>query len=70
MPKIAPLPRISRTAPTAVRESVKPKPIPTPSSTESSGVFFEAKASARPRIMQFTTISGMKTPSASYRGGV
>ena len=38
--KNTPLPRISRTAPTAVRESVKPKPIPTPSSTESSGAIF------------------------------
>ena len=66
---MAPLPRISRTAPITVSASVKPRPMPTPSRIESSGEFFEAKASARPRMMQFTTISGMKTPSAPYSAG-
>ena len=62
-PKIEPLPNISRTEPMTVSDRVKPRPMPMPSSTESNALFFEAKASARPRMMQFTTISGMKTPS-------
>ena len=52
-----------------VSERVKPRPMPTPSSIESKAEFFEAKASARPRMMQFTTISGMKTPSDAYSAG-
>ena len=59
MPNIAPLPSISRTAPITVRESVNPNPMPSPSIAESSTLFFEANASARPSMIQFTTISGM-----------
>ena len=50
-------------------DTVYPSPMPSPSSAESNTPFLLAKASARPRIIQFTTISGMKTPSAESRLG-
>ena len=43
--------------------SVKPKPIPIPSKADLPTLFFEANASARPKMMQFTTMSGMKMPN-------
>ena len=58
-PKAVPLPRTSLTRPARVRATVNPRPIPIPSMTESRGLFLFAKASARPRIMQLTTIRGM-----------
>jgi len=45
------------------RAKVKPSPIERPSIAEGSGGFFEANASARARMMQLTTISGMNSPS-------
>ena len=42
-------------------------PMPMPSMAESTTVFLQANISARPRMMQLTTISGMNTPIASYR---
>ena len=64
-PNTEPLPSASRTAPSRVSDSVKPNPMPIPSSAESATLFFEANASARPRMMQLTTISGMNTPSVA-----
>jgi hypothetical protein len=66
---IEPLPNISRTLPRRRRAKVKPSPIPRPSIREVKTLFFEAKASALPRTMQLTTISGMKIPSWSYMLG-
>ena len=48
---------------------MKPSPMPMPSSSEAPRLFFEAKASARPRMMQLTTMSGMKMPMASLMAG-
>ena len=44
------------------RERVKPSPMPKPSSMEWKTPFFEANASARPRIIQFTVISERNSP--------
>jgi hypothetical protein len=52
-----------------VSPSVKPNPIPIPSNNDATGEFLAAKASARPRITQFTTISGMKRPSDESMSG-
>jgi len=60
--KRVPLPRSSRMPPRTARERVKPIPIPKPSAKARRMGFFDAKASARPRMTQFTTISGMKSP--------
>jgi len=57
-PKIVPLPRISLTAPIAISPHIKPRLIPKASKTELPTELREAKASALPKIMQFTTISG------------
>ena len=65
-----PEPRISRKIAIQVRPTVNPRPIPIPSKADSTGPFFAAYASARPRIIQFTTISGIKIPSDSYRLGI
>ena len=61
-PNTAPVPSNSRTAPSNVSAQVKPSPIPNPSKSEGIAVFLAAKASARPRMIQFTTIKGMKSP--------
>ena len=45
------------------RVKLKPMPMPSPSKPEAKTEFLEAKASARPSIIQFTTISGTKIPS-------
>ena len=63
--KMEPLPKSSLMQPKTVSEQVKPKPMPRPSSSEGQTGFFEAKASARPNTMQFTTINGMKRPRVS-----
>ena len=68
--KIFPVPRSSRTEPKIVKANVKPKPMPKPSKKEEIGLFLLAKASARPRIKQFTTISGMKSPNEAYNSGL
>ena len=49
--------------PSSSRARVKPSPMPSPSTAEGSTRFLEAKASARARMMQLTTMSGIKTPS-------
>ena len=61
-PNTAPVPSNSRTAPSKVSAQVKPRPMPRPSKSEGMAVFLAAKASARPRMIQFTTISGMNRP--------
>ncbi len=63
IPKSVPDPKISRRLPRKVSERVKPSPMPSPSASASGTVFLAAKASARPRMMQFTTMSGTKMPS-------
>ena len=63
-PKIAPVPSSSRREPTTISERVNPSPIPSPSSTERPMLLRLAKASALPRIMQFTVMSCKNTPSA------
>ena len=47
----------------AIRDDVRP------SAKDATGPFLKAKASARAKMMQFTTIKGMYTPSASLRSG-
>ena len=64
-----PAPAISRIAAISASASVKPMPVPSPSASESITPFLQANASARPRMMQFTTISGMKMPSDSESAG-
>ena len=64
-PKMEPLPRNSRMQPNSVKARVKPKPMPRPSNMDGNTGFFEAKASARPSTMQFTTIKGMNKPRVS-----
>ena len=54
-----PDPKISLTKPIQVRAKVNPRPIPIPSIIERSGGFLEAKASALPKIIQLTTLSGI-----------
>ena len=49
---------------------VNPSPIPIPSNNDGIGGFLEAYASARPRMIQFTTISGIYTPKDSDKEGV
>ena len=67
--KIEPLPSISRMLPSLVSDMVNPIPIPNPSSMDGHTGFFDAKASALPNTMQFTTIRGMKSPKVSYIEG-
>ena len=69
-PKNSPAPKSSLTAPIAVSATVKPSPIPRPSNMDGMTGFLEAKDSARPRMIQFTTISGIYSPSAAYRLGM
>ena len=68
-PKIVPAPNNSRTQLKSVIARVKPSPMPSPSSMEARGGFLKAKDSARAKMMQFTTISDINTPSVSYRSG-
>jgi len=70
IPNIDPSPKSSRIMPSSVSARVKPIPMPIPSIKEWKGLFLEAKDSARASIIQFTTISGINKPSASYRAGV
>ncbi len=64
IPNSVPLPRTSRTTPMKNSAKVNPTPMPRPSMMARPGLFLEAKASARPRIRQFTTIRAMNAPSA------
>ena len=41
-----------------------------PSTAEAATVFLEAKASARPRTIQLTTIRGMNTPREALSAGI
>ena len=62
-----PVPVNSRSAAITASAIVNPIPMPTPSAALLRTPFLEANASARPRMMQFTTMSGMKIPSFSHR---
>ena len=66
----APVPTSSRMAPSTASAAVKPSPMPRPSAVEATRPFLEAKASARPRMMQLTTMRGMNTPRLSDSAGV
>ena len=68
-PRRQPVPRSYLIAPMAASASVNPIPMPIPSRAESTTVFLFANASARPRMMQFTTIRGMNTPRALLISG-
>ena len=57
-PKNVPAPSTSRKSPISVSEQVKPIPMNSPSSAESSTGFLLAKDSARAKMMQLTTMSG------------
>ncbi len=57
-----PAPSSSRTEPNIASPRVKPSPMPMPSAMDRNMLFLEAKASARPRMMQLTTISGINSP--------
>src|SRR5690606_26278787 len=65
--KSVPLPKISRREPRTNMAAVAPMPMEKPSSADMAGLFFTAKASARPTTIQLVTISGMKIPSDWYR---
>ena len=52
-----------------VIEHVKPSPIPSPSKRAGTAPCLLAYDSARPKMIQLTTISGIYTPSASLRAG-
>jgi hypothetical protein len=67
---IAPVPNISLTLLIAIRDRVNPMPMPNPSAMERTGPFLQAKASARPSTIQFTTIKGIKIPSFKNKGYV
>ncbi len=59
---MVPNPNGSRRSANAVRDMVNPRPIPRPSATERTTEFLEAKTSALPRGIQFTTIRGINIP--------
>ena len=69
MPNTVPAPSSSRMMPIASRVAVKPTPMPRPSRMEGSTLFLLANISARPRMMQLTTIKGRNTPKASSNAG-
>lgn len=58
-----PEPNISLKEPIVNNEAVNPSPIPRPSNIDGTSLFFEAKASALPRIIQFTVISDRNIPN-------
>ena len=68
-PNKLPLPKISLTDPKMVKAIVNPNPIPIASIIEESKLFFDANASALPKIIQLTTINGMNIPNCSYKKG-
>ncbi|CAD7773382.1 MAG: hypothetical protein KIIPBIDF_00440 [Candidatus Methanoperedenaceae archaeon GB50] len=67
-PAKLPLPNTSRKIAKVVRDIVNPKPIPRPSAIDSEIEFLLAKASARPKTIQLTTIKGIKIPKDKYKG--
>ena len=64
-PKIEPLPKISRIEPNIVNAIEYPNPMLIPSIADAPIPFLQANASARPRTIQLTTMSGMNKPSVS-----
>ena len=71
LPKIfrLPVPNICLKKDMIVIAIPKPIPIPTASKIAFGTLFFEAKASALPSIIQLTTINGIKIPRDSLRLG-
>ena len=67
-PNTVPAPSSSRMMPMQSIAAVKPTPIPRPSMMEGSTLFLLANISARPRMMQLTTIRGRNTPRAVSSG--
>ena len=65
MPAKLAAPNTSRTAAIAQSASVKPRPMPRPSSADLPTEFLLANISALPRIMQFTPV---KPDAAGVRG--
>ena len=57
IPAKVPFPNTSLKVAISKRAMVNPIPIPSPSNAESKTVFLRANISARPRMIQFTTIS-------------
>ena len=43
--------------------AVTPSPMPSPSTADNNGLFFDANASARAKITQLTTINGINRPN-------
>ena len=68
-PNREPAPSSSRNIPSTVSAMVNPMPIPTPSKKLGTAPFLHAKASARPSIIQFTTIKGMYIPNDLFIEG-
>ena len=68
-PKTDPFPKASRMQPNRMRAKVNPSPIPNPSIKEEITELREAKASARPKTIQFTTINGINIPSVLCKAG-
>ena len=68
-PKMERLPITSLTVPKMVRAKAKPNPIPKPSTADDATVFLEAKASALPNTIQFTTINGINKPNCACNAG-
>ena len=69
MPNTVPAPSNSRMMPMASSAAVKPTPIPRPSTMLGSTGFLLANISARPKMMQLTTMSGRNTPSDLLSAG-
>ncbi len=65
MPNSLPVPKSSRKVAIIASANVKPIPIPTASCKDDHRPCLLAKASARPKIIQLTTIKGIKIPSAA-----
>ena len=68
-PRSLPAPRSSRTPLSRRRMIVKPAAVPRASSSDRATLFREANASARPRMMQLTTMSATKGPSCLWTTG-
>ena len=68
-PAMVPAPISSRMEPIMHSVRVNPSPIPIPSRAESTTEFLLANISARPRMMQLTTIRGRYSPRDSSRAG-
>ena len=60
-PNNEPEPKSSRITPTLINKRLYPRPFPMPSTKDSNGLFFIAKASALPITIQFVIIKPTKT---------